>query len=151
MSPSSSGLGHRVLIPATWVRLPLGMPFLSFSRTPVIEDPECAIRLVLDLFHIGNQELALYVEIVRIVGQQPGKIGDRIDQARHFVKNHCFRIFEAAIQFKLADGRFDFPHGNFYLLRSNSFRDLVDIIAFCVSAHFCRFWQKSRFSGLHLA
>ena len=35
-SPSSSGLGHRVLIPATWVRLPLEMPFLfspqAFSR-----------------------------------------------------------------------------------------------------------------------
>ena len=26
-SPSSRGLGHRVLIPATWVRIPLEMPF----------------------------------------------------------------------------------------------------------------------------
>ena len=34
MSPSSRGLGHRVLIPATWVRIPLEMPFfLPFFST----------------------------------------------------------------------------------------------------------------------
>ena len=32
-SPSSRGLGHRVLIPATWVRIPLEMPFFClFSK-----------------------------------------------------------------------------------------------------------------------
>ena len=34
-SPSSSGLGHRVLIPATWVRLPLEMPIL-FSPSNIL-------------------------------------------------------------------------------------------------------------------
>ena len=29
-SPSSRGLGHRVLIPATWVRIPLEMPVFCF-------------------------------------------------------------------------------------------------------------------------
>ena len=36
VSPSSRGLGHRVLIPATWVRIPLEMPFfLPFFQDPL--------------------------------------------------------------------------------------------------------------------
>ena len=31
VSPSSRGLGHRVLIPATWVRIPLEMPVFGFA------------------------------------------------------------------------------------------------------------------------
>ena len=31
-SPSSRGLGHRVFIPATRVRIPLEMPFFVFGR-----------------------------------------------------------------------------------------------------------------------
>ena len=38
-SPSSRGLGHRVLIPATWVRLPLEMPFSFFNARSVVPNP----------------------------------------------------------------------------------------------------------------
>ena len=41
VSPSSRGLGHRVLIPATWVRIPLEMPYLPAyqnHQSPVLKN-----------------------------------------------------------------------------------------------------------------
>ena len=39
MSPSSRGLGHRVLIPATWVRIPLEMPFFCLFFQESLRNP----------------------------------------------------------------------------------------------------------------
>ena len=38
-SPSSRGLGHRVLIPATWVRIPLEMPFFLSFFPRIVSNP----------------------------------------------------------------------------------------------------------------
>jgi len=65
-----------------------GLPLLSVRRTPEIVDPESPFFFTLNSFDVGNQELTLDIEVARILGQEPGTIRDRVDESRHFVKNH---------------------------------------------------------------
>ena len=55
-SPSSRGLGHRVLIPATWVRIPLEMPFFLSFFPRIVSNP-CKKQRLASANKFAHQEL----------------------------------------------------------------------------------------------
>ena len=72
-SLSSRGLGHRVFIPATRVRIPVGMPFfLSFFPFPETDIPDC------NKPHTRAVWLMAAWEVLRSIGKYWEGLGENI-------------------------------------------------------------------------
>ena len=95
--PRGVTVAQLVLVQLAQVRILAGLPDLSVSRTPFVDDFEHPFFLCQDVIDIGNQELPLDFKIIWILGKEPGKIGDFIDKPVHFVENDLFRVFQVPI------------------------------------------------------
>lgn len=95
--PRGVTVAQLVLVQLAQVRILAGLPDLSVSRTPFVDDFEHTFFLCQDVIDIGNQELPLDFKIIWILGKEPGKVGDFIDKPVHFVENDLFRVFQIPI------------------------------------------------------